>query len=142
VSKSNTFENSFLKLIFWGTAIPNIADNAASSPLEFLYAALHTADPGEAGTQTTSEATYTSYARVPVARDNTGWSITNNVVNPMATIVFPQCTGGTSNVTHFSIGTAESGAGSILWYGEASPALAVASGIQPQISVNTTITED
>jgi hypothetical protein len=55
VSKGNTFENDLLKLIFNATAIANIADNAAASPLTNLFVALHTADPGEAGDQTTSE---------------------------------------------------------------------------------------
>ena len=57
----STFENDLVKLIFNGTAIANIADNTASSPLTSLYVSLHTADPGEAGDQTTSEATYVTY---------------------------------------------------------------------------------
>src|SRR6266403_2144335 len=63
MSKSNTFENDCLKLVFNGTAIANIADNAASSPLTNLYLSLHTADPGEAGVQTTNECAYTAYPR-------------------------------------------------------------------------------
>jgi hypothetical protein len=47
MSMGNTFENDIAKLIFNATAIANIADNAASSPLTSLYVALHTADPGE-----------------------------------------------------------------------------------------------
>lgn len=78
MSKGNTFENDFLKLVFNATAIANIADNAATSPLTNLYVSLHTADPGEAGDQTTSEITYTSYARVAVARTSGGWTVTAN----------------------------------------------------------------
>lgn len=78
MSKGNTFENDLAKLIFNATAIANIADNAASSPLTSLYVSLHTGDPGEAGDQTTSEATYTSYARVAVARSGSGWTVTAN----------------------------------------------------------------
>lgn len=33
MSKGNTFETDLLALIFNGTAIANVADNAASSPL-------------------------------------------------------------------------------------------------------------
>jgi hypothetical protein len=51
MSKSNAFETDLLGLIFNGTAITTIADNAASTPLTNLYLALHTADPGEAGNQ-------------------------------------------------------------------------------------------
>ncbi len=57
MSKSDTFEADILKLIFNATAIANLADNAATSPFTTLGMALHTADPGETGTQTTSEAT-------------------------------------------------------------------------------------
>ena len=73
MSKGNTFENDWLLLIFNATAIANIADNAASSPLTTLQVSLHTADPGEGGSQTTSETSYTSYARVAVARTAGGW---------------------------------------------------------------------
>ena len=115
MSKSNAFENSLLKLIFNATAIANLADNAASSPLTSLYVSLHTADPGEAGDQSTSEATYTSYARVAVLRTSGGWTVTNNSVSPVANIDFPNCTGGTNTITYFGVGTAASGAG-VLYY--------------------------
>lgn len=110
----NTFENDLLKLIFQGTAIANIADNAASAPLTNLYCALHTADPGEGGDQSTSEATYTSYARVAVARSGSGWTVTNNVATNAATTNFPACTGGSNTITYLSVGTASSGTGKIL----------------------------
>ena len=142
MSKSNTFENSFLKLIFNGTTIANIADDAATDPLTDLYVSLHTADPGEAGTQETSEAAYTDYARVAVERSSSGWTVTDNTVVPAATINFPTCSGSTSEVTHFAIGTAETGAGVILYSGEVTPTLSVSIGIQPQLGTGTTITED
>jgi hypothetical protein len=72
MSFGDQFETGLLDLIFTGTGIAGIADNAASSPLTSLYLSLHTADPGEAGDQTTSEAAYTSYARVAVARSCSG----------------------------------------------------------------------
>ena len=73
MSKGDTFENDLLKLIFNATAIANLADNAATSPLTNLSVALHTADPGEGGTQATNETAYTGYARVSVARTSGGW---------------------------------------------------------------------
>jgi hypothetical protein len=142
MSKGNTFENDLLKLIFNATAIANIADNAASSPLTNLYLALHTADPGEAGDQTTSETTYTSYARVTVARTAGGWTVTANSVSPAATISFPACTGGTATITHASIGTATSGAGKILYKGAITPNISVANGVTPQLTTTSAITED
>src|SRR5437660_10228120 len=75
MSKSDTFEADILKLIFNATAIANLADNAAASPLTNISVALHTADPGETGNMTTSEATYTGYTRVSVARTSGGWTI-------------------------------------------------------------------
>ena len=59
-----------------------------------LYLALHTADPGEAGGQSTSEADYTGYARVAVAKTSAGWDIVGNQASNAALVQFPQCTGG------------------------------------------------
>lgn len=142
MSKGDTFENDLLKLIFNATAIANIADNAASSPLTNLYISLHTADPGEAGSQTTSEATYTSYARVAVARTSGGWTVTTNSVSPVATISFPAATGGTNTITHFAVGTASSGAGKVLYSGTVTPNISVSTGVTPQLTTSTAITED
>lgn len=117
MSKGNTFENDFLKLIFNAVAIANIADNAASSPLTNLYVALHTADPGEAGDQTTSEATYTGYARIAVVRTSGGWTVSANSVVNAAAVTFAQCTAGSNTITHWSVGVATSGASKILYKG-------------------------
>lgn len=142
MSKGNTFENDLLLLIFNGTAIANIADNAASSPLTNFYVALHTADPGEAGNQTTSECAYTSYARVAVARTSGGWTVSGNQVVPTSIISFPQATGGSETATHFSIGTASSGTGKILYSGIVTPNISISTGITPQIGTGTTVSED
>jgi len=142
MSLGNTFENDLAKLIFNGTAIANIADNAASSPLTNLYVAFHTADPGEAGDQTTSETTYTSYARVAVARTSGGWTVTNNSVSPTANVDAPQCTGGTATLTHFSVGTASSGTGKLLGSGTLTPNISVSSGVTPRLTTSSTITFD
>lgn len=142
MSKSNAFENELLALIFNGTAIANLADNAASSPLTNLYVSLHTADPGEAGNQSTSEATYTSYARVTVARTSGGWTVTANSVSPVAAIDFPTCTGGTSTVTYFAVGSAASGTGKIFYSGTVTPSISVSSGVTPRLTTASTITED
>jgi hypothetical protein len=142
MSKGNTFENDLLKLIFNATAIANIADNAASSPLTNLQVGLHTADPGEAGDQTTSEATYTSYARVAVARTSGGWTVTTNTVVPVANIDFPEATGGTNTITNGSIGTASSGAGKLLYKGAITPNISVTTGVTPRLTTTSSITED
>lgn len=140
-AKSSTFDNDLLKLIFNGTAIANLADNASSSPLTNLYVSLHTATPNIGGNQTTNEAAYTSYARVTIARTTGGWTVTGSSVSPVATISFPAATGGSETETFFAVGTALSGTGKVLYYGPLSPTIAVANGVTPQISTSSTITE-
>ena len=146
MSKGNTFENDILKLIFNATAIANIADNAATSPLTDLYVSLHTSDPGEAGDQTTNECNYTSYARVAVARTSGGWTVTNNSVSPVANIDFANPSNATNlpqTATHAAVGTASSGAGKLLYSGALSPTIAITStGTTPRITTSSTITED
>ena len=142
MSKGNTFENDLLKLIFNATAIANMADNAASSPLTNLYVSLHTGDPGEAGSQTTSECAYTSYARVAVARTSGGWTVTANSVSPVADISFPACTGGTETATHWAVGTASTSTGKLLYSGSISPTIAIANGVTPKLTTASTVTED
>jgi len=142
MSKGDTFENDWLKLIFQATAIANIADNASTSPLTNIYVSLHTADPADAGNQTTNETAYTSYARVAVARTSGGWTVTGNSVSPTANIDFPACTGGTATITHFGIGTASSGTGKLLYSGTVSPNISVSSGVTPRLTTASTVTED
>lgn len=143
MSKSNTFENDLLKLIFNGTPIPNLANNAATAPLTNLYVALHTADPGEDGNQSTNEVAYTGYARVAVARTPSGWVVTGNSVSPAANIEFGEMTGGTPGIaTHASIGTAATGPGKILYKGALTPTIAYNLGVVPRIKTTSTITED
>jgi hypothetical protein len=143
MSKGNTFENDLVKLIFNATAIANIADNAASSPDTNLYVSLHTADPGEAGDQTTSETSYTGYARIAVARTSGGWTVTNNSVTNAATITFGACTVGTPTITHFAVGRLVSASGKLLYSGALTASLAVSPGITPSFAAGAlTISED
>ncbi len=121
-------------LIFNATAIANIADNAASSPLTNLYVSLHTADPGEGGSQTTNECAYGSYARVAVARSGSGWTVSGNTATNAALVQFPQCTSSSETATHVAVGTAASSTGKLLYKGALSASLAISSGIQPQFA--------
>ena len=141
-SAGDTTENDLMKLIFNATAIANLADNAASSPLTQLANALHTADPGEAGNQTTSESAYTSYARVNVNRNSGGWTVTANSVSPVAAISFPAGTGGSGTVTHFSIGFTGGGATKILFSGTVTPNIVTGNGVTPRLTTASTITID
>ena len=141
-SKGNTYENDLMKLLFQASAIANVADNAATSPLTNLSVALHTADPGEAGDQTTSEAAYTSYTRVSVARTSGGWTVTNNSVSPAANISFPAGTGGSGTVSYFSVGPTGGGATKIFYSGTVTPNIVTGNGITPVLTTATAITED
>jgi hypothetical protein len=140
--KSSTFENDLVKLIFNATAIANVADNAATSPLTSLYVSLHTADPTDAGNQTSSEISYTGYARIAVARTSGGWTVTGSSASPVSNIDFGAMTAGTGGtVTYFAVGTAVSGTGKILYAGPVSPTISVVAGVTPRLGTGTTITE-
>lgn len=141
MGKSSALENDLLKLIFNATAIANIADNAASSPLTALYMSLHTADPTSSGNQTSNETTYTGYARVSITRNTSGFTVTGNSVSPASTVSFPACTGGTATITHAGVGTASSGTGKLLYSGTVTPNISVSSGVTPQLTTASTITE-
>lgn len=134
MSFGNTFETELLALILNGTAISNIADNAASGPLTNLYVSLHTGDVGEAGDQETNEADYTSYARVAVARTSGGWTVADGGFENAAEIAFPAATGGSNTITHFAIGTSASGAGKVLMKGALGASRAISSGITPRFA--------
>lgn len=146
MSKTNTFETDLLNHIFTNAAIALVGDATglpAAATAGSLYVSLHTADPGEAGDQTTSEATYTSYARVAVARTSGGWTVAGGQVTNAAVINFPAATGGSNTITHFGVGTSASGAGKLLYKGALSGSLAVSSGITPSVAIGAlTITED
>jgi hypothetical protein len=127
MSLGNTTENDICLLLFNGTAL---SWNSNTD----LYISLHTADPGEGGNQTSSEAAYTSYARVAVSRSGSGFTVSSNTATNAALIQFPQCTGSSSTITYVAIGTASSGTGQIIASGALSASLSVSSGIQPQFS--------
>lgn len=133
--KGNLNSQLFLAAIFQATftAIANLLANAGS-PLTTLYVSLHTADPTAAGNQSSSEAAYTGYARVGVVRTSAGWTLTAETITNAAAINFPACTGGSETETFVGVGTASSGAGTLLWAGPLTASLAVSNGITPSIA--------
>lgn len=141
MSASNAFEAACLQLLFNNTAIANYGDAAGilgSTAAGSLYVALHTADPGEAGAQNTTEATYTGYARVAVARSGAGWTISGTAPTQAANtaiVTFGLCTAGSETITHFSVGRDLAGAGQILVSGVLNASLAVSAGITPSFAV-------
>lgn len=146
MSKSNTFENDILQLVLNNVDIADIGDASGlqnSATAGSLYIALHTADPGETGDATTSEATYTGYARVAVARTVGGWTVAGATGSNTAQIAFGECTAGTNTITHVSVTTAVSGASKILWSGALTASRSISAGITPLFAASgLTITED
>ena len=145
MSKTNTFENDLMLLVFNNTNAALIGDATGlrgSSTAGSLYFSLHSSDPGEAADQTTNEVAYASYARVAVARSGAGFTVTGNSVSPAANVDFPECTGSTATATHFSVGTASSGAGKALYKGALTPSISISTGVIPRIKTTSTITED
>lgn len=142
MGKGNTFSNDLLKLIFNATAIANLAQDGVS-PLTDLGVSLHTGNPGASGNQTTSEAAYTSYARVAVARTTGGWTAASaQSTSPVANIDFPAATGGSETETYFAVGTdTASATGKILYSGTVTPNIVVSNGVTPRLTTASTITE-
>lgn len=128
MSFSNTAETAVLNQIFVGTALPWNGNTD-------LYLALYTADPGEAGTATTNEAAYTSYARVAVARA-TDFTVSGNQLSNTNLEQFPQCTGGSETITYAAIVTSASGAGTIIVRAALNTSIPVSTGIQPQFAAD------
>lgn len=146
MSKSNTTETNVLKVIFTNTTWAGVGDSTGivgSTTAGSLFISLCTADPGETGDQTTSEISYTGYARVAVARTTGGWTVSGNSVSPVATIGFAQMTAGAGGtVTFFGVGKSTSGTGELLYSGTVSPNITVSNGVTPQLTIATAVTED
>lgn len=147
MSKSNTWENDLLNLVFNNVGTSLIGDATGLLPsgtTGSLYLSLHTADPGETGTQATSETAYTGYTRLAVARSSAGFTVSGNSVNLTANADFGQCTASPgSNLTHFGVGTSSSGAGKLLYSGTLTPNIVMNTGVQPRITTAAgLVTED
>lgn len=146
MSMTNQAEHALLDLIFLNTDWANIGDASGlqnSAAAGSFWISLHTADPGETGSQTTSEASYTGYARVSVNRTAGGWTRSVSTISNTALVQFAQCTGGSATVTHFGIGNDSTGAGNLIFKGALTSSLSISNGIQPQFSAGQlTVTVD
>jgi hypothetical protein len=138
MSLTNAAETALLNLMFNNTDWANVGDAAGlqnSATAGSFFISLHTADPGETGTQTTSEATYTGYARVSVARSGAGWTVSGNNAANAAAVTFGACTAGSNTITHFGIGSDTSGTGNLFLKGALTASLAVSTGITPSFAI-------
>jgi len=137
----DTMEADILKLIFQAVTIADLAENDTTSPATNITVALHTADPGDSGTQSTNETAYTGYSRVNVARTTGGWAITGNSISPVANIDFGECTASPGGaLTHWSVGTGVSN--KMIGSGTLSPNITMSTGVVPRIKTTSTITLD
>jgi hypothetical protein len=137
MSMTNAAEQALLDLLFLNVDWADIGDAAGlqnSATAGSFYISLHSADPGEAGNQSTNEISYTGYARVAVNRTAGGWTRTTSTIANTALVQFGQCTGGTATATHFGIGTDSTGAGNLLLKGALNASLSISNGIQPQFA--------
>jgi hypothetical protein len=139
---------NFLLALFNGTTWANVLQNA-SSPLTNFYLAFHTADPGLSGNQTTNEVAYTGYTgvgRTAIARSSAGFTVTQNTgvsstVALTQAAAAPMCTGGSATASNFSIGTASTGAGTVLYSGTVTPTISISLNVTPQLQAGTIITQ-
>jgi hypothetical protein len=129
-------------------AAKNISTGIATASTTYsqLWASLHTGDPGDAGTQGISEAAYTGYTRIAIARSTTGWacSTSQGSANPVANIDFPQNTStSTGTITYAAIGlTSASTAGQIVASGQVSPSINYSQSVQPRLTTGSSFTLD
>jgi hypothetical protein len=136
MAATTAFGSELLSLILTGTPIPNIADNAASSPITNWYISLHTASPGVGGNQTTNETAYTGYARIAVARDVSGWTVSSAAGDNDAQITFALCSASPGgNITHVGFGTGSSGSGSLKLFGQLTNPITMQIGSTPLFSI-------
>lgn len=140
MSASNAMESNILLLLFNNTNMANYGDATGirgSTTAGSLYVSLHTANPDETGSQTTSEISYTGYARVAVARSAGGWTVSGTAPTQAANtsaVTFGACTAGSGTATHLGIGRDSSAAGELSFSGALTASLAISAGITPQFN--------
>jgi len=126
-----------LSLIFENANYANVGDATGlrgSTTAGVFYIGLHTADPTDTGTQTSSETSYTNYVRVSVARSTAGWTVASGVADNDAVITFAQCGASGATLTYFSIGSDVSGVGNLFMSGALAASLAVSNLVTPSFA--------
>lgn len=142
MSRSNDAETNYLLLMFNNDTWAGIGDAtglAGSGGDGNLYVSLHTGDPGEAGDQTTSEATFGQYARQAVPRTTGGWTVSGATATNTAAITWTECDSGSETISHVGIGKAATGAGELLWSGAVDTSRAVSAGVTLQFDATSLV---
>lgn len=143
MSATDSFENALLLHIFQNANIANMGDATGirgSTVAGSLFCSLHSADPGEAGNQSTNEVAYTPYARVGVARSAAGWTVSGSLASNVAAVSFPLCTAGTVTATHAGVGSINTGATQLYFKAPMTPTIAIAAGVTPILQAGTGFT--
>ncbi len=138
MSATDVFENGLLSLIFENANYANVGDATGlrgSTTAGVFYISLSTGTLTDTSTQATTEATYTGYARVSVARSTVGWTVAAGVADNDAAVTFGAATAGTNTITDFGIGSDATTAGNLFLYGALTASLAVSAGITPSFAV-------
>lgn len=126
---STNFANDLLLFLLNGTALPTYGDDTN------FYVSLHVSSPGPTGTQSTHEASYTSYARVQLTRDSGTWTVASNLGTTTGSVDFPTSTDSTpQTVTHIALGVLSSGAGEIIDYKALDAPKTISLGDTPKIN--------
>jgi hypothetical protein len=117
---SDSLSNGMMALLFTNEAFAGIGDAGGLLPSSVdgsLVVGLHSASPGDDGDQTTNECAYTPYQRVAVVRTTAGWALSGHQAANVEDLQFPKCTAGSDTARFWSIGTASSGSGVLLFHG-------------------------
>lgn len=135
--KSGGLNNQVLQLVFYGST-PAWLLNAR------VWVALHTGNLTDASSQTTSEATYTGYARVGVLKDTSHWTLNTGTQKVSNTLIvqFPTCSGGSNTITYVSLGSDATGAGQVYYWGALDTSVSVTTGKTPRFEVGDLVIQE
>lgn len=143
--KSTSWAAGCLNLLFRNVAYANVGDVSGLQPSATagsLFVGLNTGSPGVGGTQSTSEVTATGYARAAAARPG-GWTLVSTTISNAAVLAFgPITAGGPVTVMHTSIGTASTGAGTLIYFGSLTASRTIENGDSAEYAIGElTVTE-
>ena len=139
--KATYFSNALLELVL-NNAATMLGLGDAAGPLGsvangFGYLGLHTGDPGIGGSQTTSEVSYGSYSRVPIARDpgSKKWAVASQQAANTVVVSWPTASSGSVVASWLSYGTDSTGAGNVIYRGVLNQPITITPGFPPQAQV-------
>ena len=144
--KGDIYANELFLHALENANIALIGDNTgllAAGTVGSVWISLHTSVTGlSAGNQETNECDYVDYERIAVARTDAKWTTAAKATANTDAITFIEAGVGTTlqTATHFVVGTDETGAGKILYWGEIttpSGGLSIDDGIVPAFAPGT-----